>query len=712
MSVLTRREHFVSALGFDLDGFQELSFDSIDSGHNTLVSAPTGSGKTLIATYAIDVQMEIGSRSFYTTPLKALSNQKYHELVARYGLSKVGLLTGDTSINRNASVVVMTTEVLRNMLLTESSHINELGLVILDEVHFLQDPFRGGVWEEVLVLTPRSVRFVALSATVANASTLGEWMTEVRGRTDVIVETNRPISLHNHVAFVKRDDQSPTLIDLLDDNKLSSESRRIESIIKSSRKFRPGPKWRGSHSSAPPLPFRSPRRSELISTMWDVDLLPAIVFIFSRAACDDAVRQVRRDGLRFTSSEDCDRIRHIAAFKVVDFSSEDLQALEFDEFLDALERGIAAHHAGMVPAFRETVEACFEQNLLGVVFATETLALGVNMPARSVVLEQFSKFSNSGKKELTSGEFAQLTGRAGRRGLDDEGHAVICFSPSVSLFDVARVAISPPPDLHSSFSPTYNLTANLVHQFDFETSVEILNRSYAQFEANRRVSTTRRTLSDQMVARHNVLIDLGYASGWQLTIEGQQLRMLYHESDLLICEAMRAGALDDAEPAVVAAILSAFVFEMRRTKKSGPHRTTPRRRQQTRNDRLGDNRRTNIRDRLASLRSTTARVFETEHLYGVPHARDPDGGFATTIAAWVRGAPLATVLEISEVESGMLSPGDFVRMAKQVADLCEQISRLNLSESSAAAAEHARSQIIRSVVARSAVIPLSDDRAI
>jgi ATP-dependent RNA helicase HelY len=437
------RSRFVDSLAFGLDRFQLEAIDAIDEHVNVLVSAPTGSGKTLVANYAIGRVLERGERAFYTTPLKALSNQKYHELSALYGSGRVGLLTGDTSINRSADVIVMTTEVLRNMLLTESSQLMTLGLVVLDEVHYLQDPFRGGVWEEVIILTPSAVRFVALSATIGNADFIGEWFSEVRGPTTIVVEKTRPIQLHNHLAVVRRGQPGAEILDLLDGARLSDESRRIDNLMKATRKFRPGPKWKGPKTSAPPPPFRAPRRSELLAALEREDLLPVIVFIFSRAACDDAVHQCRRDGLMFTTPEERHEIERIAHARLAGFSDEDLRALEYDDFVDCLRRGLSMHHAGMVPAFREIVEACFELNLLAVVFATETLALGVNMPARSVALERFSKYSDAGRKFLTSGEFSQMTGRAGRRGLDDEGHAIVCFANEVALADVGRVALAP-----------------------------------------------------------------------------------------------------------------------------------------------------------------------------------------------------------------------------------------------------------------------------
>ncbi|MDE3081829.1 MAG: DEAD/DEAH box helicase [Acidobacteriota bacterium] len=697
----TYRHEFTHTLGFGLDDFQIEALDAVDRGVNVLVSAPTGSGKTLVANYAIGRTITNGRRAFYTTPLKALSNQKYGELSRLYGGSRVGLLTGDTSINRDAEIVVMTTEVLRNMLLADAAHLSHLGLVVLDEVHYLQDPFRGGVWEEVLILTGEKVQFVALSATVGNADFLGEWFESVRGETAVVIERERPITLHNHVAVVRRGQTDTEIVDLLDADRPSDEARRIDNLMKATRKFRRGPQWKNSRSSSPPAPFRAPRRSELLRALEHEDLLPVIVFIFSRAACEDAVHQCRRDGLNFTSSEEKRIITRIAEERLADFSDDDLAALDFPDFLDSLVRGLAAHHAGMVPAFREIVEQCFEHNLLAVVFATETLALGVNMPARSVALERFTKYSDAGKKFLTSGEYAQMTGRAGRRGLDDEGHAVVCFAPDVALHDVARVALAAPSDLHSSFRPTYNLTANLVNHFDYDTAVSIVQRSFAQFESDHRPRPGR-SLVEQLLARHRVLERLGYADGWQLSERGQLLRSLYHESDLLIVESISAGVLEELEPAELAGVLSAFVFESKRSAKPiHAGRQVPVKRRRAINDRLGPQRRDVIAERLGEIAVEAATLSNLEDEFSVPHTREPDGRFATVIAAWARGASLGTVLDLADLELGQTSPGDFVRNAKQVADLCEQVTRLSPRYGVVAVAREAREAIMRSVVAGS-----------
>jgi ATP-dependent RNA helicase HelY len=556
------------------------------------------------------------------------------------------------------------------------------------------------VWEEVLILAPGAVQFVALSATIGNAEFLGQWLESIRGETSVVVEITRPIQLHNHYAVLRRGQGSAEIGELLDGERLSEEARKIDNLTKNTRKFRPGPKWNGPKSSAPPPMYRAPRRSELLMSMEDQNLLPVIVFIFSRAACDDAVRQARRDGLLFTTPEQRREISELAENRLVNFSREDLQALEYSEFLDSLRRGVAAHHAGMVPAFREIVERCFERGLLSVVYATETLALGVNMPARSVALERFSKYSDAGRNFLTSGEFKQMTGRAGRRGLDDEGHAVICYSPELSLSDVGRVALAPPSDLHSSFRPTYNFTANLMNHFDQETAHEVMQRSYAQFEADHRPSGSKRPLSEQLTARWKVLDELGYAEGWKLNAQGQVLRSIYHENDLLIAETIAAGVLENLEPAQLAGLLSVFTFQGRKGNKQPlASKQVQARKRATSKDRLGQERRGNLRERSLEIAMSAATIAEVEARHRVPHAKEPDDGFATTIAAWARGATLGVVLDLADAEIGHTSPGDFVRNAKQVGDLLEQLSRMRHVPELAANAEEAKELVVRSVVA-------------
>ncbi len=563
---------FEALLPFPPDDFQRDAFDSLDAGHSVLVSAPTGSGKTLVAAYAVHRALGAGGKAFYTTPLKALSNQKYGELVATYGEDHVGLLTGDTAIKPEAPVVVMTTEVLRNMLLAGSDLLTGLHTVILDEVHFIQDPYRGGVWEEVLVLSPPAIRFVCLSATVNNATELGGWLRSVRGDTDVIVERHRPISLRHHFAAHRREDAETVLVPLLTDRGVpSKEGQRIDMAVRRAMSGRP-PQWQ-RHGRGPRLPYRSPLRTELIDELEHLEMLPVIVFIFSRAACDDAVRQVVRDGVRLTDADEQSAIRAVAERRTEALGDEDLAVLGYDEWVEGLSYGVAAHHAGLVPVFRETVEECFAAGLLKAVFATETLSLGINMPARTVVIERFTKYGGAGRATLTSGEYLQLTGRAGRRGLDDEGHAIVLWSAETSYAEAARVASAPPPDLRSTFRPTYNLAVNLASRFDRATADAVLERSFAQWQA---AALRPDLLSRQLGHRVAALQALGYMDGWSLTDAGHRLSRIYHESDLLVAEALATDLLTGAEPSVLAGVLSAVVFEPRRARRIGGHSQHPR----------------------------------------------------------------------------------------------------------------------------------------
>ncbi|HET7719888.1 MAG TPA: DEAD/DEAH box helicase, partial [Acidimicrobiales bacterium] len=353
-----------------------------------------------------------------TAPIKALSNQKFADLRRRLGPARVGLLTGDNSVNGDAPVVVMTTEVLRNMIYASSSALVGLRHVVLDEVHFLQDHYRGPVWEEVIIHAPPGVGLVCLSATVSNAEELAEWITTVRGPCDAVIEETRPTRLEN--LYLVGDKASPDLhlLPTLVDGRPNPEAHRLDAeSLKVQRVQRGRPRRR----------YFTPSRLEVIDRLADEDLLPAIVFIFSRAACDDAVRACLDAGLRLTTGEERDRIREIVEARTGGLADADLQVLDYARWIAGLEAGVAAHHAGMVPPFKEAVEACFVEGLVKVVFATETLALGINMPARTVVIEKLTKFTGERHEFLTPGEYTQLTGRAGRRGLDPVGYAVVLW---------------------------------------------------------------------------------------------------------------------------------------------------------------------------------------------------------------------------------------------------------------------------------------------
>ncbi len=496
---------------FRLDGFQLDAAAALDRGENVLVCAPTGSGKTVVAEHAVALALRAGRRCFYTAPIKALSNQKFNDLRGQLGDDQVGLLTGDHSIRADAPVVVMTTEVLRNMIYAGSAALSDLGWVVLDEVHFLQDAYRGPVWEEVLVHAPASARFVCLSATVSNSDELGEWIAALRGPTHTVLEHNRPIRLDPVLLVGDRSSEREHMVPLVVNGRPNPEGHRFDA----DRPVRRGPGGR------PRSRFFTPRRVETIERLHADALLPAIYFIFSRNACDDAARTCRNAGVRLTVSDERARIRAIAEARTDSLGDADLDVLGYGEWLDTLETGCAAHHAGMVPAFREVVEACFNEGLLKVVFATETLALGINMPARSVVIERLSKFNGESHQMLTPGQFTQLTGRAGRRGLDDEGTAVVLWSPFATFDQVASLAASREFPLASAFRPTYNMAANLVQRYDRDTAQQVLRRSFAQFQADRalvRLEARRVRLQGELDAigsptgtAHEVFDVTGYA---------------------------------------------------------------------------------------------------------------------------------------------------------------------------------------------------------
>lgn len=485
-------ETFASLLNFPLDDFQERACAALEKGAGVLVAAPTGAGKTVVGEFAIHLAVVSNQKVFYTTPIKALSNQKFAELTKRYGREKVGLLTGDNNNNSDAQIVVMTTEVLRNMIYANSESLKNLGFVVMDEVHYLADRFRGAVWEEVMLHLPKDVRVVSLSATVSNAEEFGAWLAEVRGNTEVIVSEHRPVPLHQHVLFGNE------LIELFEPG--SKQMRVNPELLQKHQararnpvRARGGPK--GGRGQFPKL-----EKPEVVEILEQYELLPAIFFIFSRAGCESAVSSCRRHSIRLTTKDEAVEIRKIAQNRCSSIADEDLDTLGYHDWLNSLERGFAAHHAGMLPAFKEVVEELFLRKLVKVVFATETLALGINMPARTVVLERLDKFNGEGRVAITPGEYTQLTGRAGRRGIDSEGHSVVLWGSQLDPNLVAGLASKRTYPLNSSFKPTYNMAINLIQAFGKDRASQVLEKSFAQFQADRGVIGLARQIHEKQEA--------------------------------------------------------------------------------------------------------------------------------------------------------------------------------------------------------------------
>ena len=759
-------ERFRGDLSFDLDPFQLESCAALEAGGSVLVAAPTGAGKTIVAEFAVFLAMQqTSAKVFYTAPMKALSNQKFQEFVAEYGADQVGLLTGDTNINSGARIVVMTTEVLRNMLYADSDLLKDLSFVIMDEVHYLADRFRGAVWEEVIIHLPQSVRLVSLSATVSNAEEFGDWLQAVRGETSVIVSEERPVPLDQHILMRTK------LIDLFDSSGQAATHRVNPELVQmaryggrtlSSRQMKDVGRYHSRGGRPDELRMD---RSGVVKMLGERNLLPAIFFVFSRVGCDQAVKQVLRSGIRLTTQLERDEIREIVEERCRTILDEDLAVLGYWEWLDGLQRGVAAHHAGMLPAFKEVVEELFQKKLVKAVFATETLALGINMPARTVVLEKLEKFNGEARVPITPGEYTQLTGRAGRRGIDVEGHSVIQWQDGLDPQAVASLASRRTYPLNSSFKPTYNMAVNLIEQFSRERARDILESSFAQFQADRAVvdlarkvrsqqeslagyeksmtchlgdfreySTIRRELTDlerkgnsradtqtraQRDKRQNqlmslrkrlkqhpchtcpdrenharwaerywrlkkqtdelgsqirsrtgavarifdrvsdVLLELGYLARDEhgavtATADGRMLRRIYGERDLLVAECLRQGVWNDLDPAGLAAMAAALIYEPRRDEGQVSDRYLPK---------------GAFRPALDRTTDLWAKLDDIERDHRLPGSNPISTGLSLAMNRWAQGAPLDAVLRDAE-----LAAGDFVRLTKQTIDLLDQLS--------------------------------------
>ena len=794
---LSSVEDFRHLIRFPLDDFQERACRSLALDKSVLVAAPTGAGKTIVGEFAIHLAIDKAQKVFYTTPIKALSNQKYAELCKRYGDDRVGLLTGDNNTNSDAPIVVMTTEVLRNMIYANSDSLINLGYVVMDEVHYLADRFRGPVWEEVILHLPKDVKVISLSATVSNAEEFGAWLNEVRGDTDVIVSEHRPVPLTQHVLF---GDELMPLFDGNNKGKVNPDLLQAHNNKLRQTTNRPpqrGKNVRPNHKGGRQEPrIERISKPEIIDILDEAELLPAIFFVFSRAGCEAAVRACHHSSIRLTTKEEQREIRMLVEERVYNIADEDLGTLGYYEWLAGLERGVAAHHAGMLPAFKEVVEELFLRKLVKVVFATETLALGINMPARTVVLERLDKYNGEGRVQLTPGEYTQLTGRAGRRGIDTQGHSVIQWAGNLDPQTVSGLASKRTYPLVSSFRPTNNMTVNLLDAFGRRRAREVLETSFAQFQADRsvvglargirdkqmalngyaesmechlgdfaeyaemrreisdlerslaagrvraergkqiRVSDSRRAQEKQLndlkqrikhhachsckdresharwgerwwklsreieqvvnqIERHtnqvartfdricDLLLGLGYlddkSGELEVLDEGRTLARIYGERDLLVSEALRAEVWRSLDPAGLAAMAAALVYEGRRDDEHFE---------------------------IKLPRGNFEEVFEaTEHIledldflarqHKLPQSNPLQPALSLAIHRWATGAKLDAVLAQAD-----LLPGDFIRWTKQIIDMLDQISQV-ASPQLAQTAKQAVDKVKRGIVAYS-----------
>ena len=452
---------------FELDDFQKEACRYIDDGESVVVCAPTGAGKTVIAQHAIHRALEQGKRIFYTTPLKALSNQKYYDFGEKYGQDKVGLLTGDTSINRGAQIVVMTTEVFRNMLYgtnfgAVADNLKDVKYVVLDEVHYMNDEQRGTVWEESIIYCPTDVQIIALSATVANADELTNWINTVHSKTKLVNTDFRPVPLR----FYYYDSSQPNrLLPLL------TPSGQLNNKIRP-EKFQYNKRGRNAQQKSPV--------KDVIRNLAAQDMLPAIYFTFSRKKCDEQMEKCAYIGL--VTPDEQAKIK-----QYIDEYIAENPHLYGNKHIEYLLPGVASHHAGLLPAWKNLVEKLFQQGLIKVVFATETLAAGINMPARSTVISSVSKRTDSGHRMLTASEFLQMSGRAGRRGMDEIGYVTIVGTPFQTPEEVAELVLSDANPLESRFSPRYSMVLNLLQRFSLNEAKELILKSFGYYSAGSRM---------------------------------------------------------------------------------------------------------------------------------------------------------------------------------------------------------------------------------
>ena len=496
------RARWVSTLSFTPDPFQIQALDAVEAGSSVLVAAPTGAGKTIVGQFGAYVALEQGMRAFYTTPIKALSNQKYLELCDLFGAANVGLATGDTSVNSGAPIVVMTTEVARNMIYA-GAPLRDLGVVILDEVHYLADKMRGPVWEEVIIHLPAHVAIIALSATVSNAEEFGAWIREVRSTCEIIVSEKRPVPLYQHMIVGE---------DIFDLYAPTGKGKLNPELVAATRDFgmRGG---RGSRSWNREVRVRRESRPSTLISLDRGRLLPAITFIFSRAGCEDAVRQILSTRITLTTRSEAAEIESYVDEVIALLPPEDAIVLGAEAWKRGLMRGIAAHHAGMLPLMKESVEHLFSRGLVKMVYATETLALGINMPARTVVIESLTKWNGSAHVSLSAGEYTQLSGRAGRRGIDTEGHAVVSHRGGVAPEEVAALASKRTYPLISAFTPTYNMVVNLLARSTRAQTRKVLESSFAQYQADSAVVALASRLTELEAQRDATAEDLSCSHG-------------------------------------------------------------------------------------------------------------------------------------------------------------------------------------------------------
>ena len=652
---------------FTLDPFQEAAIRLVGEGQSLLVSAPTGAGKTVIGERAIEQAMARGVRAVYTAPIKALSNQKYRDFQARYGDEQVGILTGDVSINAGAPLVVMTTEIYRNTLFEDPRRVADIGWVIFDEVHYLDDPERGTVWEEAILFSPRHVKILALSATIPNAQQLAAWIGTIHGQPmRVITETRRPVPLEQRFQSQNQILANPHELKARGYQGHEDWARWRQT---SSRRHRGRGRHHRHHRGPAFEEFGRPNRLDsLLRLLIEQRQLPCLFFVFGRRRAEqlaweltqyDLLTGQERQTMQALYRDLCDRYR----------LHNDRTAYELE---DLVLRGIAYHHAGMLPTLKEVVERLFTSRLIKLIFTTETFALGINMPARSVVFDELIKHEGPRMRPLTTREYYQMAGRAGRRGIDEVGHVYARVNPNRIAFPhVHRMIYGHPEPVMSRFNLAYATILNLYRKHR-EGLLDIYPRSFHAFQSSEQGRKTSRRILERKLT---LLKELGYIADGRLTAKGEFASGLFgYEMALGECYAL--GLFDRLNEQQLAALLAALVFEPRKGDRPPRYAGW-------------------VKGLAAACQEPMRRIHAREAGYQIqPYTKPPHFNLAPALEAWMHGAAFERLAKLTTVDDGEL-----VRAFRMVIQLLRELTQAPMAGPRLqATAAKARGLINRGVV--------------
>ncbi len=600
------------------DRFQQEAIDCIKEGHSVIVSAPTGAGKTAIAEYVIEECLKENTGVVYTAPIKALSNQKFRDFQHKYP-EKIGILTGDISLNPEAPVLIMTTEIFRNKILDEPDSLKKFSWVIYDEIHYIDNPERGTVWEESLILLPNHIRILALSATVPNINEFSAWLESVHHQSlRIILEENRPVPLHFRFQC---------------QNKVIDDLKELRQMYFKSVSY----KYRGKNFDLRKEAHPN-RLHGLIQHIRQEQELPCIYFCFSRRRCEELAQELM--GFDFLKEEERDKI--LSLFDKLTDRYDLKHEPSASSIYPLISKGIAYHHAGMLPTLKEVIEQLFTSRLLKVIFTTETFALGINMPARSVIFDELRKFYGSYVSNLKTRDFYQMAGRAGRRGIDAEGFVYSRINPHrIDWEGVRRIIHNQPEKVNSQFNTSYATLLHLYEKYQ-EKFLEIYPLSYHFYQASQRRKEEATGLLRQKIG---LLKNLGYIKNNQLTTKGRFASSVYGY-EIILSELFERGYLENFNELELAVLMAAAVFEPRR------HDSLPKLNHQA----------INLKNLTENLMKQILRQEERFKIF--PVSKIPHYHLANAVEEWVKGRPFNKVLAHASCDEGELVR--YLRMSTQL----------------------------------------------